>query len=163
MVRRNFARILPDLPEKNSKKALHVNSGAIIFKSKHVGAIFAYIFRGLWRFSEIFPGFHRNWPGFYGILPGFSPNQNFWSVAARLLHQWWRVVVTNNLNTCLMAPPFLLEYIWTFYCFHWGKGKYGKESNQWRAEGGGERGDGPGYPSQGGIQRVKLPIFKCCN
>jgi len=28
--------------------------------------------------------------------------------------------------------------------------------NQWRAEMGGERGDGPGHPRQGGIQRVKL-------
>ena len=33
---------------------------------------------------------------------------------------------------------------------------------QWRAEGGGECGAGPGHPSQGGIQRVKLQKFKCC-
>jgi len=28
---------------------------------------------------------------------------------------------------------------------------------------GGERGAGPGHPRQGGIQRVKLQKFKCCN
>jgi len=28
---------------------------------------------------------------------------------------------------------------------------------------GGERGDGPGHPRQGGIQRVKLQKIKCCN
>jgi len=40
---------------------------------------------------------------------------------------------------------------------------YGKNSRanyhfqyQWRAEGGGKRGAGPGHPRQGGIQRVKL-------
>jgi len=31
-----------------------------------------------------------------------------------------------------------------------------------RSERGGERGDGPGHPSQGGIQRVKLQKLKCC-
>ena len=34
------------------------------------GAIFAQIFRELWRFSVVLPGF-------CGILPVFSPNQNF--------------------------------------------------------------------------------------
>jgi len=34
--------------------------------------------------------------------------------------------------------------------------------HQWCAEGG-ERGDGPGHPRQGGIQRVKLQKVKCCN
>ena len=34
---------------------------------------------------------------------------------------------------------------------------------QWRVEGGGERGTGPGHPRQGGIQRVKLKKIKCCN
>ena len=29
--------------------------------------------------------------------------------------------------------------------------------------GGGERGAGPGHPRQGGIQRVELQKFKCCN
>jgi len=33
---------------------------------------------------------------------------------------------------------------------------------QWRAEGG-ERGSGLGHPRQGGIQKVKLQKFKCCN
>jgi len=33
--------------------------------------------------------------------------------------------------------------------------------NQWRAEGG-ERGDDPGHPRQGGIQRVKLQKLKFC-
>jgi len=31
---------------------------------------------------------------------------------------------------------------------------------QWRAEGGDERGDGPGHPKQGGNQRVKLQNLK---
>jgi len=34
---------------------------------------------------------------------------------------------------------------------------------QWRAEGGGERGDGPGHPRQGGIERVKSQKLKCCD
>jgi len=33
---------------------------------------------------------------------------------------------------------------------------------QWRAEGAGERDDGPGHPRQGWIQRVKLQKLKCC-
>jgi len=32
-----------------------------------------------------------------------------------------------------------------------------------RGRGGGERGDSPGHPRQGGIQRVKSQKLKCCN
>ena len=60
-VRRNFARILPNLPEKyvtykkklffsiqaRCEKAVHVNSGAITFKSKHVGRHFCSDFLGV--------------------------------------------------------------------------------------------------------------------
>jgi len=31
------------------------------------------------------------------------------------------------------------------------------------SQGGGERGAGPEHPRHGGIQRVKLKKFKCCN
>ena len=59
------------------KKAFHVISGAIIFKSKHVGHHFC-IFR--WK-SLTFRWFWKVVIDFVRILwdlPGFSPNQNFW-------------------------------------------------------------------------------------
>jgi len=75
-VRRIFARIFPNLPEKilghflceyflmktvfrmtsNKRKGLHVILGAISFKSKHVGRHFACIFRD---FAQIFRDFAK--------------------------------------------------------------------------------------------------------
>jgi len=62
-----------------SKKSLHVNpapfhvnKGAVIFKSKHVGRHFG---SGLQGDLE---GSQRFFPDFMGFCPGFSPNQNFW-------------------------------------------------------------------------------------
>jgi len=76
VVRRIFAQISPNLPEKTptkmthpkndcifsnqitcfatSKKALHVNSGAIIFKWKHVGRHFCSDFQGVLKGSQSF-------------------------------------------------------------------------------------------------------------
>jgi len=63
-VRRNFAGILPNLPEKyfkkvTSKNSLHVNSGAVFFQIKACWAPFWLRFTGSFRrFSEILPGFY---------------------------------------------------------------------------------------------------------
>jgi len=56
---RNFSRILPTC----SKKAFHVNSGAFIFKSKHVGRHFCSDFQGFLKGSE------RFCPDFRGFCP----------------------------------------------------------------------------------------------
>ena len=81
---RNFAGILPILPEKYFKKtdlqkkssrqsgAISCQQGRCYFQIKACWAPFWFRFTGSFRrFSEILPGF-------YGNLPGFSPNQNFW-------------------------------------------------------------------------------------
>jgi len=66
-VRKNFARILPNFPEKDLQKSSScqfrrhvtfkkscVNSGAIIFKSKHVGRHFCSDFQGVLEGSQSF-------------------------------------------------------------------------------------------------------------
>jgi len=66
-VRRNFARIIPNLPKKYFKKsdvqkktAFHVNPGATIFKSKHVGRHFCSGFQEVLEGSQRFcPDFHQ--------------------------------------------------------------------------------------------------------
>jgi len=82
--RRNFPGIVPNLPEKYFKKSyLHKKSsrqsgaisrqfGRCYFQIKACWAPFWLRFTGSFvRLSDIFPGF-------YGILSGFSSNQNFW-------------------------------------------------------------------------------------
>ena len=66
--------------------------GAIFKKTKHVGRHFCSYFQGVCpdfhRFCSDFRGFCR----FSGILPGFSPHQNFWGCACipASLHHWYR-------------------------------------------------------------------------
>ena len=84
-VRRNFACILANVPEKYVKQVafkkklfmsnrapFHVNSGAIIFKSKRVGRHFCSDFQGVLegsqRFSLDFSYFHQI-KTFGGVLP----------------------------------------------------------------------------------------------
>ena len=57
------------------KKAVHVNSGAIVFKSKHVGRHFCPDFQGVLEDSQIFC------PDLVDFVR-FSPNQNFWGAVA---------------------------------------------------------------------------------
>jgi len=82
-VRKNCPQILPNFPEKYfkfmtskkklsvrapcdlQKKAFHVNSDAIIFKSKHVGRHFCS------DFHVVLEGSHRFYPGFRDICPDF--------------------------------------------------------------------------------------------
>ena len=106
-VRRIFARISSNLPEKilghflceyflmktvcGMKKSFHVilhTLGANFFKSKHVGRHFCPHFQRVCPDIQGFcQGFHRFCPDFRrfcrfsGILPGFSPHQNFWGCA----------------------------------------------------------------------------------
>jgi len=74
-MRRIFARILANLPEKKLRPP---KQKVFMFFWAPLGDIFAHIFKGLlrfsgslWRFSEILPWFPR-------IFLGFSTNQNFW-------------------------------------------------------------------------------------
>ena len=91
-VRRNFAQILPNLLEKyfkkvSSHKKLFVSIRApLVSNQTMLGAIFAQIFREFYKvlrdFSLILEDFTRiSW-----VLPGFSPNQNFWGYGFILLH-----------------------------------------------------------------------------
>jgi len=105
-VRRNFARILPNLPEKyfkisdlqkkalhvnsgtkwspkKNKKAFHVNSGAIFFKSKHVGRHFCSDFQGVSEGSQRFyPDFRGFCPDCMGFFPGFYQIKTFGGAVA---------------------------------------------------------------------------------
>ena len=98
-VRSNFARILPNLPEKYLKisdlqknknknsscqfgrhvisKALHANSGANIFKSKHVGRHF--------------------WSDFQRFCPDFHQIETFGGAVA--LHPWTPASYTSALSS----------------------------------------------------------------
>jgi len=63
----------------SKKKAFRVNSGAIIFKSKHVGRHFCLDFQGVLESFQTFrPDFRRFCPDFMAFLP----NQNFWGAVA---------------------------------------------------------------------------------
>jgi len=91
-VRKILAQNFPNLPKKLQKmslptqeKSLHVIWSPFFSNQSTMGAIFARIFR---EFAEIIRGFTKVFTYFaqistilsvfWGILPGFSPNQNFW-------------------------------------------------------------------------------------
>jgi len=72
------------------EKAFHVNSGAIIFKSKHVGchscSDFQRVLEGSQRFCPDFRGFCLD---FMRFCPDFHQIITFgYAVAPRLLHEW---------------------------------------------------------------------------
>ena len=71
MVRRNFARILPDLPEKTPKK-LFMSIQAPLFSNQSRLAPFLLIFSGVCEGSQrFFPGFIGIGPDFMGFCPDF--------------------------------------------------------------------------------------------
>jgi len=95
-LKHNFARILPNLPEKyfkivtSEKKLLMsirapflVNSGAIIFKSKHVGHHIWSDFKGILEDSQIFcPDFTGFCPDFMGFFPDLQQIKIFGGAVA---------------------------------------------------------------------------------
>ena len=107
-VRRNFARILPNLPEKYfkisdlQKKAFHVNSGSMRSPKKcsscHFGRHFCSDFLGVLecsqRFSPDFMGFCRIFSKSKFLGVRLHPQQ------PRLLHQWlqWLAPRTDTSN-----------------------------------------------------------------
>jgi len=103
-VRRNFARILPNLPEKYfkisdlQKKAFHVNSGSMRSPKKcsscHFGRHFCSDFLGVLECSQRFS------PDFMG----FSPNQNFWGCACTPSNP---VSYTSGFSGLLHVPTHL--------------------------------------------------------
>jgi len=98
---RNFAGILPNLPEKyfkklTSKKSLHVNpapfhvnKGAVIFKSKHVGRHFVSDLQG------VLEGSQRFFPDFMGFCPDFHQIKTFGGVIAPPPPTQVHVIVTQ--------------------------------------------------------------------
>jgi len=75
------------------KKALHVNSGPIIFKSKHIGCRFCSDFQGVLEGSQRFcPHFRGFCPDFTGFCPDFHQIKTFGvrlhPLHSQLLHQW---------------------------------------------------------------------------
>jgi len=113
-VRRIFARIFPNLPEKNPKKVLHTVLGAIFFKSKHAGRHFCSYFQGVCSdFQGFCEGFQRFFPDFHQIktfggalaLPPPTPV----SVVAYPLHlqnkRSFRCAFTRDrINEFIMGP-----------------------------------------------------------
>ena len=97
-VRRIFAQISPNLPKnfwatfsanishEDQKNDIHVILQTLrnsFFKSNHIGCNFCSYFEGVYPdFLGFCKGFNRFCPDLYGffpgILPGFSPNKNFW-------------------------------------------------------------------------------------
>jgi len=81
------------------RKAIRINSGAIIFKSKHVGRHFCSDFQGILKDSQRFcPGFEGSFPDFMGFCPDFHQIETFTGAIAplhpRLLHQWsWQITL----------------------------------------------------------------------
>jgi len=121
-VRRIFARILPNLPEKTPKKWPPTKSssfdfGRHLFQIKACWVPFLLIFSGsLLRFSEILPGF-------YGIFPDFHQIKSFGGVLAppahpHLLHQCISIlkqeIISPKVWGILMEPLKLMEHRYMF-------------------------------------------------
>jgi len=109
-VQRNFAWILPNLPDKyfkisDLKKTFSCQFGRHYFQIKTCWAPF------LHRFSGCFRRFLGILSGFYRILPKFSPNQNFWGLWLHLLH-------SRLLHQCIILLIFFslltLQCKWAF-------------------------------------------------